>query len=584
MTGSGKTLAYLIPAFEFILRSSDIRDDIRANPQRIVSVIVLPTRELAQQVNTVALQYSASVRRQLPDLNIVPQLFIGGRETERDLKRYQTQGGNIIIGTPGRLYDLLLQAELRVAGVELLVLDEADRLLAMGFEAHVAFIVSRLPRQRRSGLFSATQTKQVELLAKAGLRNPVVIKVKVQAQAAQQSCAEMPAVPSSLENAHTVVPYSWKLDELFAFLATLNAGEKCIVFFLTCRICDFFGMAFDVLGAPCEHFVLHGHLTQGRRNATYKKFLQSGGPSVLLCTDVASRGLDIPQVEWVVQFDIPLQPTAFIHRIGRTGRMGKRGQSLLFLAPPEDEYPALMAHRNVDMAVRAPLVYQPPADLQDEAEEAPKVNDTDEPVVLSPLVRRLYDYALTDRELFEKGAAAFVSYVRAYKEHICNNILRLDRVDMGDVARAFALVRIPHLTDMAKYRKRQFKLRLPSELSQVDVSKVPYRREQAAERRQRKLAYIAEKKTQHEERQREEGDLRTAMRKKRAEAMQLNKKHAKQRRFRDIDAEEINKEAALLKRLRNHRVTEEQFSQLTGEGDLLKMVDTKSAKRRRKAT
>ena len=178
-TGSGKTLAFLVPIFEVIRR----RDDA-LRPQQVGAIIVEPTRELAMQVQTVAKQLGGA----LPGIQVV--LMVGGTDIHANVAAYRATGGQVVIGTPGRLNDLMQRLpEMSVRELELLVLDEADRLLDLGFEPTLNAILARLPKQRRTGLFSATQTAEVLQLVRAGLRNPVKVEVKVQARALEVKSA-----------------------------------------------------------------------------------------------------------------------------------------------------------------------------------------------------------------------------------------------------------------------------------------------------------------------------------------------------------------------------------------------------------
>ena len=257
-TGSGKTLAFLIPALEMLSR----RDDPLKQHQ-IGVIVIEPTRELAVQVHRVALQL-ASTR---PSTRLA--LLVGGTDVRADLSQFREDGGHVVIGTPGRIDDVMGRLSLlSTRELELLILDEADRLLDMGFEPTLNAILSRLPKQRRTGLFSATQTSEVLQLVRAGLRNPVKVEVKVLASTASSSNSPSPgaptkarATPSTLDNLYMVIDEAQKLPQLVAFLrAQLAARKKVMVYFLTCACVDYYVAVLpqlaDLAGVPLR--ALHG--------------------------------------------------------------------------------------------------------------------------------------------------------------------------------------------------------------------------------------------------------------------------------------------------------------------------------------
>lgn len=246
----------------------------------------------------------------------------------------------------------------------MLVLDEADTLLDMGFKDTINQLLAILPKQRRTGLFSATQTKEVSELARAGLRNPVRISVRVQSRAAPTvsdqnnstsstnnssnnaatSVAAMgniqQATPSTLDNSYLVCPHDQRPDELVHFLNT-HRSAKIIVFCATCACVDYYSNVFaqiaqqgKLLPKDMQIVGFHGKMVPKKRTLLYRKFvaLSSG---VLFCTDVAARGVDIPDVEWIVQLAAPKDPAFFVHRVGRTARAGKAGGALLFVTAEE---------------------------------------------------------------------------------------------------------------------------------------------------------------------------------------------------------------------------------------------------------
>ncbi|KAL4439662.1 hypothetical protein ABPG75_002663 [Micractinium tetrahymenae] len=378
-TGSGKTLAFVLPVVE---RPRRLEPPLKRN--QVGAVIVSPTRELARQISEVAQPFIATV----PWLRAL--LLVGGTDPGADVAAFKEGGGHVLVGTPGRLDDVMQRCTtMDLRTVEVLVLDEADRLLDMGFKAQLDAIMQRLPRQRRTGLFSATQTEAVDALARAGLRNPVRVNVAV-----------------ALASLHGVMEYilcdaTQKLPQLVAFLEGHKA-DKIIVYFLTCACVDYMSVVLPRL-PECKGLAiraLHGKMKQSSRASTLSAFAEAPA-GVLLCTDVAARGLDIPDVQWIVQFDPPQDPNSFVHRAGRTARMGRSGNAVVYLLPHEASYVDFLRVRKIPLQ-QAPLAKLLP-DVQPE----------------------LQRQAETDRLVMETGTKAFVSYVRAYKEHHCKFIFRL---------------------------------------------------------------------------------------------------------------------------------------------------------------
>lgn len=248
----------------------------------------------------------------------------GASATSQDLSQFQKLSSDIVIGTPGRVEDVLTRYDnMDVSELEVLILDESDVLLDMGFEVTLTSILSRLPRMRRTGLFSATNTSEVKrLCVKSGMRNPVVVDVAVSAiqkKEAANSKDKQQATPSTLTNYYIISPLDEKLSRLLAFLHQ-HSNEKIIVFFLTCACVEYYSAVLKELDLPCtgfEYEALHGKLVQKRREKAMERFRERKGSTALLCTDVAARGLDVPDVSWTVQFDAPVDPSSYVHRVGR---------------------------------------------------------------------------------------------------------------------------------------------------------------------------------------------------------------------------------------------------------------------------
>jgi ATP-dependent RNA helicase DDX55/SPB4 len=241
-------------------------------------------------------------------------------------------------------------------------------------------------------------------------------------------------IPDTLENFYFVCSLEEKLPRLVRFLRA-NSKAKIIVYFLTCSCVDYIWRAIKPLveegGEERVIVSLHGKVSGPMRMAAYDKFLASSN-GIMLCTDVAARGLDIPRVEWIVQFDPPQDPKVFVHRIGRTARMGSSGKALVFLTPTEVALVEFLAIRKV-------IVNRFEFDEEEEEGE-----DDDGATVLE----KIKESARHDRDLFLKSQDAFVTYVRAYKEHQLSYVFRFAKLDLGALARGFGLLRLPKMSEM----------------------------------------------------------------------------------------------------------------------------------------
>ncbi|KAF7240736.1 ATP-dependent RNA helicase DDX55, partial [Varanus komodoensis] len=293
VTGSGKTLAFVIPIIEILLRREQ-----KLKKMQVGAIVITPTRELAVQIDEVISHFT----KHFPQFSQC--LLIGGKNPMEDVERFKEQGGHILIATPGRLEDMFrrksegLDLATSVKSLDVLVLDEADRLLDMGFEASLNTILDFLPKQRRTGLFSATQTQEVENLVRAGLRNPVRISVKEKGMAASNT----QKTPTRLQNYYMICKADEKFNQLVHFLRQ-HKPEKHLVFFSTCACVEYYGKALESLIKNVKIMCIHGKMKH-KRNKIFTEFrkLPSG---ILVCTDVMARGIDIPEVNWVLQYDPP---------------------------------------------------------------------------------------------------------------------------------------------------------------------------------------------------------------------------------------------------------------------------------------
>jgi ATP-dependent RNA helicase DDX55/SPB4 len=304
----------------------------------------------------------------------------------------------------------------------MLVLDEADRLLDLGFKQDLERILGFLPKQRRTGLFSASVSEAVGEIIRAGLRNPQRVTVTV--KSLRDGAIVDAKTPASLQMSYHVTPASRKLLALAQLLEKLEPRpQRSIVFLSTCRAVEYFNILLgSVLPQGFTLIPLHGKLKPAVREKCFQRFVSSSSPAVLLTTDVAARGLDIPQVDLVVQIDPPSDYRLFLHRAGRAGRAGRRGLAVVMLQPgPEEDFVPFLDVRRTPIT---PL-------------ETPVISVTDVQVdTAATAVRAL---ALQDRAVFELAQQAFVSWVRAYLEHR-SSIFPVEKLDWFDLAKGWGLV------------------------------------------------------------------------------------------------------------------------------------------------
>ena len=309
-TGTGKTAGFTLPLLQLLAPQANTSLSPARHPTRVL--ILTPTRELAAQVEE-------SVRTYGRHLALRSTVVFGGVDIEPQMKALHA-GVEILVATPGRLLDHLHQKSVNLSRVELLVLDEADRMLDMGFLPDIKRIIALLPKERQNLLFSATFPDEIRTLAKTLLRNPAEVQV-----AARNAGAEL--VTQVL---HPVARE--KKRELLAYLIQTRGLRQVLVFTGT-RI-GANRLAHQLRRDHIHADAIHGDKSQAEREAALADF-KSGKTTVLVATDVASRGLDIEGLPQVINFDIPRSPEDYVHRIGRTGRAGLTGEAISLVAPDD---------------------------------------------------------------------------------------------------------------------------------------------------------------------------------------------------------------------------------------------------------
>nr|GMC69426.1 DEAD-box ATP-dependent RNA helicase 51 [Ipomoea batatas] len=412
-TGSGKTLAFLIPAVELLF-------NVKFTHRNGAGVIVIcPTRELAIQTHAVAKELLKYHSQTLG-------LVIGGATRRGEAERIK-KGVNLLIATPGRLLDHLQNTKGFVyKNLKCLMIDEADRILEANFEEEMKQIMKLLPKEgRQTALFSATQTKKVEDLARLSFQTtPIYIDV---------DDGRKRATNEGLQQGYCVIPSAKRFTLLYSFLKR-NLSKKIMVFFSSCNSVKFHSELLQYIQIDC--FDIHGKQKQQKRTTTFFDFCKAE-KGILLCTDVAARGLDIPSVDWIIQYDPPDEPKEYIHRVGRTARgEGAKGNALLFLIPEELKFLAYLK------AAKVPV-------KQYEFEERKLANVQSH---LEKLVSNNY-------YLNKSAKEAYRSYILAYNSHSMKDIFNVHRLDMQAVAASFCFSSPPKVTlnidsSAAKFRKK----------------------------------------------------------------------------------------------------------------------------------
>ncbi|KAI1108280.1 ATP-dependent rRNA helicase SPB4 [Nemania sp. NC0429] len=442
VTGSGKTLAFLLPLVHRILRLEE-----PTKKHHIAAIVIAPTRELAIQIHKTLTDlvafhpasvsvapYLSSDEEKRPSTSssaIVPQLLSGGRGSAispaQDLSFFLRHSPNVIISTPGRLNDFLSSPHVHCP--------QSNRLLDLGFKTDIQGILSRLPKQRRTGLFSASVGEAVSEIIRVGLRNPVKISVRVKTKSGD--IIEERKTPASLQMTYLITPAQRKLPSVVQLLQSLKPRPlRSIIFLSTCAAVDYFSHILPAL-LP-EEFqlnILHGKQDAKVREKGVSKFLKATEPSILLTTDVAARGLDFPAVDFVLQIDPPTDPKTFLHRCGRAGRAGRRGLSVVLLQPNEEDYIPFLDVRKTPIVPFAQFEVTIPDSEADQ------------------MTAQIRDIVKKDRALYDKAQKAFVSWVRRLVTHKFSSIIfRTGDLDWAALGNGWGLLRLPKMPEARHFQ------------------------------------------------------------------------------------------------------------------------------------
>ncbi|KIY48175.1 DEAD-domain-containing protein [Fistulina hepatica ATCC 64428] len=397
-TGSGKTLSFLIPAVELLHR-------LKFKPLNGTGIIIVtPTRELALQIFGVAKELMAHHSQTCG-------IVMGGANRRAEAEKL-VKGVNLLVAVPGRLLDHLQDTKGFVyRNLKGLIIDEADRILEVGFEEQMRKIIALLPSEnRQTMLFSATQTTKVSDLARISLR-PGPVHVDVDSKQATSTV-------STLSQGYVVVPSDRRFLLLFTFLKR-NANKKVIVFFSSCNSVKYHAELLNYIDVPVLD--LHGKQKQQKRTNTFFEFINAES-GILLSTNVAARGLDIPRVDWIVQYDPPDDPRDYIHRVGRTARAGNVGKSLLFLLESELGFLRYLKEYKVplnEMTFPSNRI----ANVQSQLEK---------------LLQKNYF-------LHQSAKDGFRSYLQAYASYSLKKIFDINKLDLAKVGKSFGFAVPPRV-------------------------------------------------------------------------------------------------------------------------------------------
>ncbi|KAL3123040.1 hypothetical protein niasHT_001240 [Heterodera trifolii] len=460
-TGTGKTLAFMLPTLQILVQKKltgageekeqpmPVSDD----SCRILALVVAPGRDLIVQL----FHLFSPLCKKL-GISTLKLHGAGGKQKKKSPKKHM-KGKCILICTPGSFEHFLeKEAELKqyLKHLEVLVIDEADRYSDRESMSSLTTLLAALPKQRRTALFSATQSSSIEQLLRFGLRNPTRVHmaadtgevctdstgfdVKIVEQNGEQMeeghQTKGGVVPSELSVYYTCCLAEFKMLALVKFLRSQRSA-KVLIFVSTAAQAEYFSLIVPKLlkkdgkekAEAKERTVLSLHRKMEEKRGKVLELFRTTECSVLFTTDLLARGIDVPNIDWVLHFDIPKLCRLFIHRCGRSARMGRAGRSLLLLMPEEEAYVEYM-HNYAGVSM----------------EQCQIETLTEERAV--QMRERIQQQAIEDRKILELGSTAFVSYIEAYNRHDCQIICKVKDLNIVGVANAFGLLRMPQIREL----------------------------------------------------------------------------------------------------------------------------------------
>ena len=455
-TGSGKTLCFLIPILDNLFRDGWVKEE------GLGALILLPTRELAMQVfeviNKIGKYHNFSVG-----------MVIGGNDYEKE--KYIVNNMNILIGTPGRILQHMSESYMFNAdNLKMLIIDEADRILDEGFEEELFKLLKYLPKNRQTLLFSATLTRSLKRLVKIHMNSPEYINLsntdnvlnaieninknelsimKINNNTKDtnnnnDSSINNPndlIIPKNLNQFYTIVEPEDRVNILYSFLKT-HKMSKCLVFVSSRKQVRYFTEIFKHLKLGMLFLDIHGKQKQGKRSTTFYTFSQKRNSVVLFATDLASRGVDFPAIDWVIQLDPPEDISQYIHRVGRTARYKSDGNSVLFVSEKENNFIKELKIRKINI-----LKMKIPPN---------KINN------ITPVVRSLLS---EHKELIELAEKAITSYIKSINLMANKNVFNIKNIDLGKLALSYGLVSSPEM--IVKTKKE-----VEKEINEEDIQKI----------------------------------------------------------------------------------------------------------------
>ncbi len=455
-TGSGKTLCFLIPILDNLFRDGWVKEE------GLGALILLPTRELAMQVfeviNKIGKYHNFSVG-----------MVIGGNDYEKE--KYIVNNMNILIGTPGRILQHMSESYMFNAdNLKMLVIDEADRILDEGFEEELFKLLKYLPKNRQTLLFSATLTRSLKRLVKIHMNSPEYINLsntdnvlnaieninkneisimKINnnkdtnnnSNDLNSNISNDLIIPKNLNQFYTIVEPEDRVNVLYSFLKT-HKTSKCLVFVSSRKQVRYFTEIFKHLKLGMLFLDIHGKQKQGKRSTTFYTFSQKRNSVVLFATDLASRGVDFPAIDWVIQLDPPEDISQYIHRVGRTARYKSDGNSVLFVSEKENNFIKELKIRKINI-----LKMKIPPN---------KINN------ITPVVRSLLS---EHKELIELAEKAITSYIKSINLMTNKNVFNIKNIDLGKLALSYGLVSSPEM--IVKTKKE-----VEKEINEEDIQKI----------------------------------------------------------------------------------------------------------------
>ena len=587
VTGSGKTLSYIIPLFQRLINYS--KENLEYKNQTL-ALILLPARELSEQVLKDILNFINNMK-----YKFTFQLLIGGKKVENDIEKYNNEIPNIIIATPGRLIDIDEKVKINFQNLQIFILDEADKMLDMGFEVEISYILSKIPKQRRTGLFSATVTSNIENIIKAGMRNPIFIDIKIQNNKSNDIFInenDLKKPISSQGSYYKVIPFNkdnnkinnsiqelpqglyqyyieiknikYKIPHLIHILNMIYNGlekRKIMIFLSTCNSVDYFNLLLPLLFKKLSMTdfsisKLHSKISQNKRNKEYKLFKieNKNKLNILLSTDLASRGIDIPNIDMIIQFDPPKTDDSYIHKAGRTARVDNKGISLLFLNENELTFLNYMKQKGIFIQKWEDQIIKKEEDVDLIFSENNKNGIS--------VLNCIKEINISDKWIYDKAVNTFVSFLRYYQEIELKYIFHYPNLDIGNFANSLQLLKLPRL------KKKDFdsvKNFIPDEFIQpkdlIYLNKnIEKQMNEKKKKIEEKMDFIYQKKREKKEEMKLKG--------KRNEEKNRSRREKKEAKIKNIldEWDDLADDDKLYKKYKKGKITKEEY-----EKELLKI-------------